>query len=338
MIRTATVAFALLIGITPPASAEDWARKMFDTTDHDFGAVARGSTVEFHFKLSNIYQETVHISGVRSSCGCTTPKILKDTLKTYEEGAIVAKFNTGAFTGQKHATVTVTIDQPFYAEVQLQVAGYIRTDVVLNPPGVDFGSVDIGSEGEKIVTVTYAGRSDWQIVDVKPESPYLTASARELSRNGGNVSYELVVKLKGDAPAGYLKDHVVLLTNDNRAKEVPIDVDARITTAVTVSPSSLFLGALESGKKVTKQVVIQGKKPFRIMGIKCDDPAFEFQVTDASKQVHLVPVTFTAGEASGKITRRIVIETDLGPEVTPELLAYTQVIAPAKNETVSHVP
>ncbi len=275
---------------------------------------------------------------MRSSCGCTTPKILKDTVTTYEETAIVATFNTRSFTGQKNATVTVTIDQPFYAEVQLQVSGYIRTDVVLDPPGAEFGTVDFGTEAERKINVSYAGRNDWQIVDVRADSPFVVAKVVELSRNAGTVSYELTVKLKGDAPAGYLKDFVVLLTNDQRAKEVPVDVSARVTTAVTVNPSSLFLGAIEPGQKVTKQIVVQGKKPFRITGVKCDDGSFTFQVPDVSKPVQLVPVTFTPGATRGKITRKIVIETDLGPEAVTEVTAYAQVMENAQATPVTHVP
>ena len=50
-------------------------------------------------------------------------------MKTYEKGAIVATFNTNSFHGQRGATLTVIIDKPFYAEVQLHVRGYIRSDV-----------------------------------------------------------------------------------------------------------------------------------------------------------------------------------------------------------------
>ena len=37
--------------------------------------------------------------------------------------------------------MTVTIDKPFHAEVQLQVHGYIRTDVVVDPGQVALGLV-----------------------------------------------------------------------------------------------------------------------------------------------------------------------------------------------------
>jgi len=338
-VLSATVAF-LASGAV--CSGQDWARKMFETTSHDFGAVARGAKVEYRFKLSNLYEEDVHIASVRSSCGCTTPTITKDALKTYEKGAIVATFNTRAFQGQRSATLTVTIDQPFYAEVQLRVQGYIRSDVVLNPGGVEFGQVDQGSSASKTIGITYAGRNDWAILGVKPGSDDIDASFVETGRGGGQVSYELTVNLKPDAPAGYIKEQLMLVTNDRRASEVPVDIEARVVSAITVHPPSLFMGALKPGDKVTKKLVVQAKKPFRITAVACDAPErFEFSVAqDAkSKQVQLLPVIFTAGDKPGRITYKIRIETDLGDDATLELSAFAHVTrAPAEGKSAAEGP
>jgi len=323
-------------------SGQEWARKMFESTSHDFGAVARGAKVEYRFNFSNLYEEDVHISGVRSSCGCTTPTITKDALKTYEKSAIVATFNTRTFLGQRSATLTVTIDQPFYAEVQLRVQGYIRSDVVLNPGGVEFGQVDQGTPATKTIGINYAGRNDWAILGVKPASDDIDASFVETSRGGGQVSYELKVNLKPDAPAGYIKEQLMLVTNDRRASEVPVDIEARVVSAITVHPGSLFMGALKPGDKVTKKLVVQAKKPFRIMGVTSDVPErFEFGVAEdaKSKQVHLLPVIFTAGDKPGKITYKIRIETDLGDDAALELSAFAHVTrAPDESKSVPAVP
>ena len=59
------------------ASGQDWAKKMFEgPLSHDFGTVARASKVVHRFKFKKLYKETVHISGVTTSCGCTTPSII----------------------------------------------------------------------------------------------------------------------------------------------------------------------------------------------------------------------------------------------------------------------
>ena len=329
MLRKATYALLLTLLAGSSVFGQQWARKMFETTDHEFGSVARGAKIEHEFVLKNIYLEDVHISSVRSSCGCTTPRITKQWLKTYETGTIVAHYNTGKFLGRKGATLTVTIDKPFHAQVQLHVSGNIRSDVVINPGSVQLGSVDEGTSADRKVTVTHTGSSSWKITDVKSASPHITAEVTDQRRSRGRVSYDLSVHLDENAPAGYVKDYLLLVTNAGRARQIPLLVEGRITPSVTVSPGSLFMGVVTSGKTVTKQLVVRGKKPFRILSITCDDESFEFgtPTDDVPKLVHLVPVTFLAGEGAGKVSKTIRIETDLG-ETVPELAAYAVVATP----------
>jgi hypothetical protein len=324
------LALALLIAVlgVTPCIGQDWAQKMFKVSDHDFGSVARGAKAEYRFVFDNIYMEDVHITGVRTSCGCTTPSIEKDTLKTYEKGAILAHFNTDSFSGQRAATLTVTIDKPFYAEVQLQVHGYIRTDVVVEPGSVQFGSIDQGTAFAQTVAINYGGRDDWQIMDVKSANPHITASVAETNRSGGQVSYTLKVRVDESMPAGYLNDHLMLTTNDPSGQQIPVLVEGRVAPSITVSPTALFMGVVQPGQKVTKQLVVKSKKPFKILGVTCEDKSFKFDTSkeDAAKELHLIPVTFTAGTDAGKLVKTIKIQTDQG-QMTPELAAYAVVAA-----------
>ncbi len=326
MSRTTFFAFCLALS-SSVVHGQEWARKMFDESSHDFGTVARGAKIEHAFTINNPYKEDAHIIDVRSSCGCTTPRVTKNDLKTYEKSSLIAAFNTRTFLGQRSATLTVTFDKPFYAEVQLHVSGYIRSDIVLNPGSVELGSVEQGKTVEKHISLSYAGRDDWQILGVKSGSPYLEASKKETERRPGLVTYDLAVKLKQDAPSGPIQEQLVLLTNDQRTPEVPVDVEGRVVAELTVSPASLLLGVLHPGDKVTKQLVIKSKKPFRIVGVKCDDDCFQIQPPDTVKALHMVPITFTAGEKLGKVSRKIRIETDLGSEAVCEFSAYAQVIS-----------
>jgi len=326
MLRKATWTLWMILCCCSPLFGQEWARKMFETTSHDFGTVARGAKAEFRFVLSNIYVEDVHISGVRSSCGCTNVTVEKPLLKTYETGAVVASLNTQAFKGSKGATITVTFDRPFPAEVQLHTHGYIRSDVVVHPGSIQLGSVDQGTSGETTVSVTYAGRSDWRIIDVRSVNPHLTAELQETRRDAGQVAYDLTVRLAADAPMGYLRDHLMLVTNDYQQGQVPVLVEGVVQSGIVVSPASLFMGVIEPGQRVTKQLVVRGKKPFRILSVTCGDSCFEFDTSGETeaKPVHVIPVTFVATDHPGKVLQTIRIETDLGDSV-PELSAYAVV-------------
>lgn len=324
MFRRIISAPLLMLLLVSGASAQEWARKMFSETTHDFGTVARGADSEFVFELQNLYKEPIHIASVRASCGCVTPSIVKENLKTWEKGGILAHFNTRTFLGQRAATITVVIDQPFYAEVQLNIKGYIRGDVVFDPGKVEFTSVDQGAKAEQLVRVNYAGRSDWKIVDVRSANEHLEVSIDQQRREAGRVNYQLRVRLKESAPAGYFTDEMVLVTNDGRLQQIPIKVEGNVTPAISVSPASLFLGVVEPGQTVTKQLVVKGKNPFRIKSVTCKDGCFEFQPSDEAKTLHLIPVTFTAASA-GKVAEEILIETDMGDGHTATCLAMVTV-------------
>jgi len=326
MLRSSLLVTVVSLAAAFPAAGQEWARKMFKDTSHDFGTVARAAKAEFLFEFSNLYLEDVHVSNVRSSCGCTSVRVENPSLKTYEKSAIVATFNTKSFQGSRRATLTVTFDKPFYAEVQLQVTGVIRTDVVLDPGSVQLGTLEQGTPAECKVAVNYAGRSDWKIVEVRSPNPHLRGEVVERSRSGGQVGYELVVRLDNDAPLGYLGDYLLLVTNDYQPLQIPVAVEGRISASVTVSPASLFLGVVAPGQTVTKQLVVKAAKPFRIVSIACDDKSFSFETAgaDVPKTLHLVPVTFTAGENAGKVSNTIRIETDMG-QCRPELSAYAVV-------------
>jgi len=321
-----TLALAWLALMACPAMSQEWATKMFEKTVHDFGSVPRFAKAEYEFVLTNLYVEDVHIADVRSSCGCTTPSIKKPLLKTHEKGAIVAHFNTDRFIGYKGATLTVTFDKPFFAEVQLQVSGTIRTDVAMSSESVEMGTVEQGVAVEKAIALAHAGRSDWRILDVKSSNPHISAKVVEVSRSGGQVNYHLFVRMDENMPAGYVKEHLILVTNDNDNGQIPVAVEGVVQAGLVVSPASLFMGVVEPGQKVTKQLVVKGNKPFRIVSVDCDDKGFQFDTSSLKdpKPLHLIPVTFVAGNEPGKVAKTIRIETDLGDK-SPVLSAYAVV-------------
>ncbi len=245
--RHVLVAWLVLLACATTAPAQEWARKMFSDTSHDFGAVARGAKAQYHFKFKNIYEETVHVLAIRSSCGCTTPEVTRSELKTWETSDVIATFNTSAFLGQHSATITVEFDKPFHAEVQLQVYGNIRSDVVLQPGQVELGSIDSGQPVEKIITVTHTGRQDWKITDVRSANTNFEVEVNETRRAQGSVTYDLSVRLKPTSPVGYINDQLFLMTNDPQTAQIPIDVEGRVVAGVEVNPPSLSLGGADAG-------------------------------------------------------------------------------------------
>jgi hypothetical protein len=326
MNRKCCMLFGLCVLAASPVFGQEWAKKMFKVTEHDFGTCAHNGRAEYEFVLENLYMEDIHVAGVRTSCGCTTPSVVNPTLKTYEKGAILAHFNTDTFQGSRAATLTVTVDKPFYAEVQLHIKGYIRSDVDINPGSVKIGEIDQGTPVEQKVKVSFSSSKDWRITDVKSSNPFIKAQAIDSGRGNGQVNYDLKVTIDPKAPVGLINEYLMLVINDAKQTQIPVLVEGRVNAGITVSPAALFMGVVEPGQKVTKQLVVKSKKPFKIIAINCDDKSFEFDTSaeKTPKTLHLVPVTFVAGNDMGRVVKTIKIETDQG-KFTPELSAYAVV-------------
>ncbi|HUT10924.1 MAG TPA: DUF1573 domain-containing protein [Thermoguttaceae bacterium] len=328
-IRISLTALLLTTLTASVALGQQWAKDMFDKTSHDFGMVARGAKVEHRFVLENIYVEDAHIASVSSSCGCTVPEISKRLLKTWEKTEIIARIDTRGYYGRKDATLTVVFDQPFPAEVQLNVHTYIRSDVVVQPGSVQFGTVVEGTGAERKLTISYAGRPDWEIQKVETQNPHLEAEVVKAAQPvPGQATFELTVKLKPDAPVGYIRDQLVLVTNDlqQQANHVPIAVEGVVVSEITVSPSPLLLGAVNVGQSTTGRLVVRGVTPFQIVAARSSDPRFQCAASTTAKPLHLIPVTFTADQTPGKIEATIVLETDLPGNKTLEVPVFVQVV------------
>lgn len=328
MIRKSAIAALLVFFTTAPGMGQEWAQKMFTTTSHEFGTVARSARAEFEFVFTNLYMEDVHVADAKASCNCTELSIRTPWVKTYQRGAIVAKFNTRAFTGRKGATITVTFDRPYPATVQLHVSGTIRDDVVFEPSGVDLGTIDFGTPVEKTVTINYNGQNyNWQVLRVRSPSSYIAADVYQNYRSWGKASYTLHVRLAADTPSGYFKDYLVVETSDSSSPQIPLLVEGWVQPAVTISPASLFIGELAPGQEVTRQIVVQCKMPFRILGVTCSsnlEVKTSGNAGHEARRVHVIPVTITTNVSSGKLEEKIRIQTDLNQAAELSTFAFVK--------------
>ncbi|MCA9236724.1 MAG: DUF1573 domain-containing protein [Planctomycetales bacterium] len=338
MTRVLLFGLVWLAGMVPSiTNAQEWAEKMFGAREHDFGSVARGADTEYRFEITNIYKQDMHVVGVRSSCGCTSPSLANAagetvgelTLKTYEKGYVVAKFNTRTHLGMKGATLTVTFGSPYIAEVQVRVHGNIRSDVVFTPGAIEFGEVDQGLAHEQRVNVAYAGRSNWEIIDVTNDNDMFEVELNQVERVGGRVSYNLLVRLRPETPAGYIKDQLTVVTNDDRPENqrIPLYVSGHVRPEFSVTPAQLVLGEMAPGAEVTKKIVVRGREPFKILDVNCGDDCFAFKTDSQSRTVHFVEVTFKAGEGPATLSTPITIVTDRGENRGPKFVANATVLA-----------
>jgi hypothetical protein len=296
------------------SSAENWAEEMFEQRRHDFGTVAIGAEAVYRFKFTNKYSEDVHVASVRSSCGCTDVEVTKTWLKTDETSEVVARLNTsGQFEKDRSATITVVFDKPYFQEAQLQATSYIRPDVVINPGAVEFGNVTQGKSVTKHLKMLYAGRNDWELLKIERNNLSIEVEAEPVERSNGRVTYDIAVTLAEDTPPGYLQDMVRFVTNDPNpeASSLLLPVHAYVASPLMARPVPFLIGNIQPGKSITKNIIVRGDVPFRVVKVSSKDPRFRFASSEEENSMHVIPVTFVADARTGEIETNIMIQTNM---------------------------
>lgn len=300
---------ALLCSAAPALTAQelDWAQKMFSELEHDFGVVARGADVKHRILIKNLYQETVTLSNLATSCNCISAKLSKNVLQSEEVAELELTIDTKNHMRQKdpHVDLQLTFVKQNVTDVKnvrIPAHVYIRSDVVFEPGAAEFGAVDVGAGAVQHIAIKYAGRDDWQIREVRSPKPFLRGAVREVLRGGGRVDYDLTVQIDPAAPQGEFREQLQLVTNDATNPFVPLTVSAAIEPDIVVSTPLVALGSLKPGVEKTVRVILRGRKPFSIATIECESSleCFKVKLPKDPKSVHILPLTVVPPDQKGE--------------------------------------
>ncbi|MDR3632812.1 MAG: DUF1573 domain-containing protein [Isosphaeraceae bacterium] len=309
------------------AAAQQWVDSIFPERQYDFGTVARGSKVHHSFKLINRTRYDIHIMSWQAKCGCTEVKIGAQDIPPGTQTTIDAVIDTTRFQGFKPSGLTLHIDRPEYARVDLNLSCFIRGDILVNPGQADFQVTPRSSERSVTMTLNYyGGQTGWGVTKMVTQSPHVVAKIEQQSRTEGQVSYLLTATLKPTVPTGFFKDEITLHTNDPSSPTIPVSVTAVVQSAVTVAPSILMLGHVKPGAEIKKTVVVRSSQNFKLTALKADKPDLTAASDNETAQpTHKVTLTFKAPSQPGPFNAVMEIGTDLKDEPPTKLTAFATV-------------
>ncbi|MCR5860951.1 DUF1573 domain-containing protein [Flavobacterium sp. J372] len=107
--------------VATKASEISWAKDV-----HDFGTIEKGKPVSYDFTFKNTTKQTILITNVKASCGCTATNYTKTPIKPGETGSVTATYNA-ASPGSFTKTVTVTTNDSEVNKI-LTIKGVVKDD------------------------------------------------------------------------------------------------------------------------------------------------------------------------------------------------------------------
>jgi len=112
--------------VTAPATPQKPMGLTFSEDTHTFGDITQDKPVSHDFAFKNTSKETILITGVKPSCGCTATNYTKTPIKPGESGSVTATFNAHA-AGPFTKTLTVTTN-----DTEATKTLYIKGKVIAN--------------------------------------------------------------------------------------------------------------------------------------------------------------------------------------------------------------
>jgi hypothetical protein len=300
---------------------------LFDDISKDFGNVPRGTILTHQFRLNNPTNAALHVTSLRTSCGCATASVGKDEIQPNESTAVVVTIDTRKYSGPRNFTVYVLIDRPFLEEVRLALQATSRDDVMLTPGQLTFGRIKRGVAAKSTVNIEYHGTANWRIDGIENDNGYLLPQLEETSRLTGHVIYQLSVKLREDLPVGAWHADVWLKTNDAATPRIRVPLVVEVESALTATPAEVVMGAVKTGSQSERKVVIRGSTPFKITAIDGENDRFQVSgKSDEAKAVHVLKITLTAGKEAQECGQHFKVHTDLPQDGEVEFAVQAQVI------------
>jgi hypothetical protein len=290
------------------------AKIQFSETDHDFGKIPDSDNVTFDFQITNNSDETLLITDVKASCGCTRPIWTKSPIEPGKSGTITAIYNPSG-RGYGKFSKTLSVKTNLASTKTLTIRGDVfRSDIRKNIPfadktypysfgkyllksnKVDFGNIKLGDK--KTITVQVYNNYDENItpkvnkaskqisvVFQKPETEAKSTGKMDITYNSSGTSqYGLQtdnISFLIDGNVYTLPYTVTVLDYTDDAAAVPKNKAGKIN----INFNEINFGNYASGNSRTIKVSNSGKGKLAIRNIQTFDPA----VTVSKKQFTLDP-------------------------------------------------
>lgn len=100
------ISLGLFVGFSKEQAIKQ-ATISFEELIHDFGDITQGDVVKHVFKFKNTGDDTLRLSNVLSTCGCTIPEWTKKPIPPGGSGEILASFNSAGKMGLQNKVITV---------------------------------------------------------------------------------------------------------------------------------------------------------------------------------------------------------------------------------------
>lgn len=290
-----TLPAALLALACGTAALAGGPRLKIDTEVWDFGTRWQGQPMETRIALTNVGDAPLHITGVRTDCGCTAAKPTQEVLGPGESCELVIDYDTFREEPVVQKRVDISTNDSTQPNRTITVRGEVRPLVKLSPEaGANFGLISGTAEASASVEVEslYPRPMTLRAADVPNERIGLRVEELDPGRR-----WRVTATTRPPLNEGSIKVPALLQTDVAEAPQVRIMLHGSVRDRVVVIPPQIVVTDRQGGASNVRpvRVLSRGGHTLRVTRVTCSDPLVETTiqpptVTDPA-QLALMPVT-----------------------------------------------
>jgi hypothetical protein len=293
---------AATLGIIAPALAQTnpptvpGARIAFAASDFDFGKVDAGTLVKHEFIFTNTGDQTLEVTTVRPSCGCTTAGQWDKKVEPGQTGKIPVQFNSTAYGGEVHKTIFVECNDATKSNLTLNLNGTVWKMFNVTPA---YAMFSLRPEQQGIVTqaVKIINNSDQPAAISDPACGNPTFKM-EIKTVQEGKEYELRVTTDASSVSGTMSAPITLKTSSPKMPQLTVLAYAMMPPLLAVNPPQIMLpaGPLPKAAQFTVTIQNNSTNPVTLSEPKINAEGVEVQMTEQQpgRQFSLT-VNFPAG-------------------------------------------
>lgn len=218
----------------------------FEKATHSFGVVNEDDgPITYSFPFKNTGSQTIKITAVKASCGCTTPAWTKEEVMPNDSGFVTAQYNPRNRPGHFKKSLRVSYLNGGQAKQEvLYIEGNVKPkpktiedelstklgDLRLKYKSLNIGKITTEKEVERIFEVYNDSDSVWDWVPDKSKLPsHIQVSFEPLSLKPKDPGKILVTfDPNKQSELGFISDNIRLFTTENSMPEKDLSVIATV--------------------------------------------------------------------------------------------------------------
>lgn len=239
-----TICKALVAGVALAAagvlSPSGWAAPIIMSPDpvFEFGERDSEEKVTHEFVVKNAGDESLQITDVKTTCGCTVAKPEVNTLAPGEETKVTVTFNTKGKQGVQNKKITVLTNDPATPQYYLELKGTVLSLIMMEPSIINFGKIsDNDPKTQELTIRTTKEGYTFDIKDISVEGAAPIQTAIETITPG--KEYKIVATTNANLMPGSISGSINITTSEPTRSILQAKVFGHVIGALTIQPNNI---------------------------------------------------------------------------------------------------